>query len=1363
MGGKKKRKSEPLPPPGPSGQAPEGAQQPSDGKKQTPRPPVARVAAKESKGPKTYSFGATSRNEASGNLDKSAIKVLIEPELEQRIIRLINQFKKEQCWSGTISGRLTAKKLQDLYGALQNFSFKTEHIEEAMKNTVIYGGDLHSALDWLCLNLPDDLLPDGFSLKLQEDEEEKTKAKSKTMQKSPVEPAIKSQVSEATAHKDKPQAQTKGVGVKQWILRYAEEVSYDDDEPLVADVQLSEEKSEEEEHFDPNELYLELVAKLQDVKERALTFKQNNNRQAQREAGDRIKILQREMKQLETHPAFERSTKIQEVKIPNKSSTPQPLDSKSEDSLNLRMLEDCGAKVKEEAKNAPKDVRNFDYNARSWTGKSPKQFLIDWCRKNYPISPAPSYRKIPAGRFWKSSVRVHREKDGILEVCPTILTEDSMQAQHLASTLALWHLVRGQAIHQLLPPTYRTVWLEWSDAEKQKAEKRQTEKNKPREQFITRLLNTLKQQQPSRQTSSTVEDPEDSWENLVSDDFENISINKDKSDNLKISRNIYKNLQRSSQFRELLNERELLPVFQHKTRILETLRRHRVVVVAGETGSGKSTQIPQFLLEDLLSSDSPKCNIICTQPRRISAASLATRVCDELGCLEGPGGKNSLCGYQIRMESKVGESCRLLYCTTGILLRKLQQDQLLSTVSHVIVDEVHERSVHSDFLLIILKEIMQKRLDLNLVLMSATVDSGKFANYFAHCPIISIPGRLYPVEVFHLEDVVEATGYTLEQDSEYCQRFLEEEEEEIKVSVGGKGGKTFQHQESLFKSAAIGPNFGAYLEDYSMRTRHATVYMNPNKINMELILEVLHFLDINAQYSALSGAVLIFLPGLAHIQQLHDHLTADKRFQDRRRYKVIALHSILSSQDQAAAFTVPPPGVRKIVLATNIAETGITIPDVVFVIDSGKTKENRYRESSQMSSLVETFVSKANALQRQGRAGRVQEGFCFRLYTKERFHSFIDYSVPEILRVPLEELCLHIMKCNHGSPEEFLSKALDPPQAQSIGNAMNLLKKIGACEINEAKLTPLGLHLAALPVNVKIGKMLIFGAIFGCLDPVATIAAAMTEKSPFVTPLSRKDEANLAKASMAIANSDHLTLYNAYLGWKNARHTSYRTEMAYCKQHFLSRTALLTMQDIKQELIRLVEIAGFVAPGARGAKHHSWDRESSVGVPKKNLSQQEISLLKAVLAAGLYDNVGKIKYTPSVDITDKIACSVETAQGKAHLHPSSVNKDLQSNGWLLFQEKVKYGKIYLRETTEISSFPILLFGGDILVQHHKRLLLVDGWIKFQAPVRTGIIFKELRALIDSVLTKKLEDPKLFLEDDQIIQTIVQLIQTEHTN
>ncbi|GCC26723.1 ATP-dependent RNA helicase DHX29 [Chiloscyllium punctatum] len=1344
---------------------PDGAQPEGEKKNQSLRPAAAKPSTKEVKvkaGPKTYSFGTASSNElnTAGNLDRSIPKVVIKSELEQRIIRLINQFKTQHGKSGTISGRLTAKKLQDLYIALQGFSFRAEDIEEAMKNTVIYGGDLHSALDWLCLNLPDDSLPDGFRQKLQE-EETKTKPKFQL----PVKAEINYEKSEVQKGDDKPQIKaaesgSTQVSMKEWILQYAEKASSSgDDDSDDPNNELPEKTCEKEERFDPNELYLELTAKLVDVKERALSFKQNNNKHAHREASERIKILQQEIKQLEKHPAFDPSIKMVDIKK-NGKGLPELPDDKHEDALNLTLLEESTPKLKEKPRNEPKDVRNFDYTSRSWTGKSPKQFLIDWCRKNLPTSPAPNYRKIPVGRFWKCSVRVNRQKDGILEVCPTILTEDAMQAQHLASTLALWHLVRGQAVHQLLPPTYREVWIEWSEAEKKKTETRQMEKNKPRDQFIAKLLNTLKQK-PSTCISSTTEDLEDSWENLITeDDFRSLRIAKERDDNLNSAKIILKNLQSSVKFQKLLKERQLLPVFQHRKQILETLRRHRVVVVAGETGSGKSTQIPQFLLDDLLSSETTQCNIICTQPRRISAVSLATRVCEELGCEEGPGGKNSLCGYQIRLESKVGELTKLLYCTTGVLLRKLQHDAFLTTVSHVIVDEVHERSVQSDFLLIILKELMQKRSNLNLILMSATVDSDKFARYFGHCPVINIPGRIYPVEVYHLEEVVEETGYILEKDSEYCQRFLEEEEE-INVTVTGKGGKTFHHQEYLVKGTQPGNNLVIDLEKYSSRTCHAIQYMHPTKINMDLILDLINFLDKSAPFRAVDGAVLVFLPGLAHIQQLYDLLTTDKRFQDRKRFKVIALHSILSSQDQAAAFKVPPQGVRKIVLATNIAETGITIPDVVFVIDSGKTKENRYHESSQMSSLVETFISKANALQRQGRAGRIREGFCFRLYTQERYDSFIDYSVPEILRVPLEELCLHIMKCNHGSPEDFLARALDPPQLQVISNAMNLLRKIGACEINEAKLTPLGQHLAALPVNVRIGKMLIFGAIFGCLETVATIAAAMAEKSPFVTPINGKEEANLAKSALALANSDHLAIYKAYLGWKNVESDGYRAEMAYCKKHFLSRTTLITMEDIKQELIKLMEAAGFVPSRTRGIKHQSCSKGPLAEHPKKSLSDKEILLLKAVLTAGLYDNIGKIIYTPSVDITDKVICCVETAQGKAQLHPSSVNRDLQTNGLLLYKEKVKYGRIYVQETTLTSPFPVLLFGGAIEVMHRERLLSVDGWIHFQAPVRTGIIFKELRSLIESVLLKKLEDPKISIEDDEIIQIIMELIKTEH--
>uniref|UniRef100_A0ABM5FTZ3 ATP-dependent RNA helicase DHX29 n=2 Tax=Pogona vitticeps TaxID=103695 RepID=A0ABM5FTZ3_9SAUR len=1311
-----------------------------------PRPSPAGKDPRLKQGPKTYSFGSAADSNISANTDKSILKVVINNNLEKRIIGIINEHKKQSGEKGMISRRLTAKKLQDVYMALQAFSFKTEDIEEAMKNTLLYGGDLHSALDWLCLNLSDDALPEGFSQQFGE-EQQKTRAKFHSpFSQCKVPHVPNNKKKEDECEKKGNTEKRKEISMKEWILQYAEQQSDEEKNESV--------KNLDEEKFDPNERYLHLAGKLVEAKEQASSSKQDKDKHGQKVAQEKIRRIQQEMSTLEEHPVFNPALKV--TNQPSEKKKP-PVPLETDGALNLNVLEKSQAAPEEQKakKKEPHDMRNFDYTARSWTGKSPKQFLIDWCRKHYPKCPNPSFEKVPAGRYWKCRVRVTKGADDTLVVCPTIVTEDSMQAQHLGATLALYHLTKGQSVHQLLPPTYREVWLEWSDAEKKKEEENKMETNKPRDQFIAKLLHKLKQQQPQQQLESkpkVSEDAEDSWENLVSEeDFSSLTLESPAKDDLEPVRILFKKLQSTPKYQKLLREREQLPVFKYQHSLVETLKKHRVVVVAGETGSGKSTQVPHFLLEDLLQNEQSlnKCNIVCTQPRRISAVSLATRVCEELGCEGGPGGKDSLCGYQIRLESRTGEATRLLYCTTGVLLRKLQEDLLLSNVSHVIVDEVHERSVQSDFLLIILREILHKRSDLHLILMSATVDSEKFSSYFTHCPILRISGRSYPVEVFHVEDVIEETGFVLEKDSEYCQKFLEEEEE-ITVNVTTKGGGVTKYQENIPVEAASSIDLGPYYQKYSSRTRQAIFYMNPYKVNFDLILELLAFLDRAPQFRNVEGAVLIFLPGLAHIQQLYDLIATDRRFDLRQRHRLIALHSILSTQDQASAFTLPPCGVRKIVLATNIAETGITIPDVVFVIDPGRTKENRYHESSQMSSLEETFVSKASALQRQGRAGRVRDGFCFRMYTRERFQSFLEYSVPEILRVPLEELCLHIMKCNLGSPEDFLSKALDPPQPQVVGNAMNLLRKIGACELSEPRLTPLGQHLASLPVNVKIGKMLIFGAIFGCLDPVATLAAVMTEKSPFTTPIGRKDEADLAKSSLALANSDHLTIYKAYLGWKKACHEGgYRAEMTYCRQNFLNRTSLLTLEDVKKELIRVVRAAGFAAP----LRHHEGTH---------SLSQQEMVLLKAVLTAGLYDNVGKIMYTKSVDITEKLACVAETAQGKAQVHPSSVNRDLQTHGWLLYQEKVRYAKVYLKETTLISPFPILLFGGDIEVLHRERLLSVDGWIHFQAPVKIAVIFKQLRALIESVLKEKLENPKMSLEDDKILNIIKELIKTENT-
>ncbi|KAG8519811.1 ATP-dependent RNA helicase DHX29, partial [Galemys pyrenaicus] len=1368
-----------------------GAPGEAQNKKPIARPPPAASASnvrepRVKQGPKIYSFNSANDSGGPANLDKSILKVVINNKLEQRIIGVINEHKKQNNDKGVISGRLTAKKLQDLYMALQAFSFKTKDIEDAMTNTLLHGGDLHSALDWLCLNLSDDALPEGFSQEFEEQQpKNRPKFQSPQIQATFSPPLQSKTKTQEENPKIKPKKEEKNmeVNMKEWILRYAEQ-------------QSEEEKSEnsggleKEEKFDPNERYLQLAAKLLDAKEQAATYKLEKNKQGQKEAQEKIRKFQREMETLEDHPVFNPAIKISQQQNERKKPS---IATEGESALNFNLFEKTTATEEEkEKKKEPHDVRNFDYTARSWTGKSPKQFLIDWVRKNLPKSPNPSFEKVPVGRYWKCRVRVIKSEDDVLVVCPTILTEDGMQAQHLGATLALYRLVKGQSVHQLLPPTYRDVWLEWSDAEKKKEELNKMETNKPRDLFIAKLLNKVKQQQQQQQQHcenkrENAEDPEESWENLVSDeDFSTLSLESEKAEDLEPVRNLFRKLQSTPKYQRLLKERQQLPVFKHRDSIVETLKRHRVVVVAGETGSGKSTQVPHFLLEDLLLNEggTSKCNIVCTQPRRISAVSLATRVCDELGCENGPGGRNSLCGYQIRMESRASESTRLLYCTTGVLLRKLQEDGLLTNVSHVIVDEVHERSVQSDFLLIILKEILQKRSDIHLILMSATVDSEKFSTYFTHCPILRISGRSYPVEVFHLEDIIEETGFVLEKDSEYCQKFLEEEEE-VTINVTSKGGGIKKYQEYIPIQTGASVDLNPFYQKYSNRTQHAILYMNPHKINLDLILELLTYLGrhlffnmslfrcltniLYAVHSYFEYCIFflhlflntvflnIFQTQGPNSEILKEHymisyqLTEDfflsvsskEKLLLRTmiltfRYKVIALHSILSTQDQAAAFTFPPPGVRKIVLATNIAETGITIPDVVFVIDTGRTKENKYHESSQMSSLVETFVSKASALQRQGRAGRVRDGFCFRMYTRERFDGFMEYSVPEILRVPLEELCLHIMKCNLGSPENFLSKALDPPQLQVISNAMNLLRKIGACELNEPKLTPLGQHLAALPVNVKIGKMLIFGAIFGCLDPVATLAAVMTEKSPFTTPIGRKDEADLAKSALAMADSDHLTIYNAYLGWKKARQEGgYRLEMAYCRRNFLNRTSLLTLEDVKQELIKLVKAAGF----SSSTTSNSWE----VNRTSQTLSFQEIALLKAVLAAGLYDNVGKIIYTKSVDVTEKLACIVETAQGKAQVHPSSVNRDLQTYGWLLYQEKIRYARVYLRETTLITPFPVLLFGGDIEVQHREHLLSVDGWIYFQAPVKIAVIFKQLRVLIDSVLRKKLENPKMSLE------------------
>jgi ATP-dependent RNA helicase DHX29 len=318
------------------------------------------------------------------------------------------------------------------------------------------------------------------------------------------------------------------------------------------------------------------------------------------------------------------------------------------------------------------------------------------------------------------------------------------------------------------------------------------------------------------------------------------------------------------------------------------------------------------------------CKIYCTEPRRISAISLARRVSEELGERKNDlGTSRSLVGYAIRLESNTTKETRLVYATTGIVMRMLEGSNDLKEITHIVLDEVHERTIDSDFLLIVLKKLMLRRPDLKVVLMSATVDAERFSKYLDGAPVLNVPGRTFPVQVKYLEDAVELTGFTA-LDNGVQERFtdlddLDVQETDLSDSAKAKGTKE--------------------LRGYSNKTRTTISQLDEYRIEFELVVQLIMKIAVDDKLLMYSKAILVFLPGIGEIRQLNDMLAGHPIFSSN--WYIYPLHSTIASEDQEAAFLVPPPGVRKIVLATNIAETGITIPDVTCVIDTGKHREMR--------------------------------------------------------------------------------------------------------------------------------------------------------------------------------------------------------------------------------------------------------------------------------------------------------------------------------------------------------------------------------------------------------------------------------------
>ncbi|XP_027936035.1 DExH-box ATP-dependent RNA helicase DExH1 isoform X1 [Vigna unguiculata] len=760
-------------------------------------------------------------------------------------------------------------------------------------------------------------------------------------------------------------------------------------------------------------------------------------------------------------------------------------------------------------------------------------------------------------------------------------------------------------------------------------------------------------------------------------------------------------VQASDSLKEMKSFREKLPAFKMKSEFLKAVQENQVLVVSGETGCGKTTQLPQFILEEEISClRGADCNIICTQPRRVSAISVATRISSERGESIG-----ETIGYQIRLESKRSADTRLLFCTTGVLLRQLVQDPDLKGVSHLLVDEIHERGMNEDFLIIILRDLLPRRPDLRLILMSATINADLFSKYFANAPTIHIPGFTYPVSEYFLEDVLEKTRYSIKSDFD---------------NYEGNSRRRRKQQDSkkdplteMFEDIDVDTNY----KDYSLGVRKSLEAWSGVQIDLGLVESTIEYICRNEG----SGAILVFLTGWDEISKLLDKLKGNNLLGDPHKFLILPLHGSMPTVNQCEIFDRPPPNKRKIVLATNIAESSITIDDVVYVIDCGKAKETSYDALNKLACLLPSWISKASAHQRRGRAGRVQPGVCYRLYPKLIHEAMPQYQLAEILRTPLQELCLHIKSLRLGTVGSFLEKALQPPDPLAVKNAIELLKTVGALDEHE-ELTPLGRHLCNIPLDPNIGKMLLMGSIFQCLNPALTIAAALAYRNPFVLPINRKEEADAAKQSFAGDScSDHIALLKAFEGWKDAKRSG--NEKQFCWDNFLSPVTLRLIDDMRMQFLNLLSDIGFV--------------DKSRGPNAYNQYSHDLEMVCAILCAGLYPNVVQCKRR------GKRTAFYTKEVGKVDIHPASVNAGVHlfPLPYIVYSEKVKTTSIYIRDSTNISDYALLLFGGNLVPSKSgEGIDMLEGYLHFSASKSVIDLIRKLRGELDKLLNRKIEEP-----------------------
>ncbi|XP_053358332.1 ATP-dependent RNA helicase TDRD9 [Clarias gariepinus] len=542
-----------------------------------------------------------------------------------------------------------------------------------------------------------------------------------------------------------------------------------------------------------------------------------------------------------------------------------------------------------------------------------------------------------------------------------------------------------------------------------------------------------------------------------------------------------------------------LPITKNRQELISLIENNSVVIIRGATGSGKTTQLPQFILDYYMEKGAP-CNVVVTQPRKIGASSIARWVAQERRCTLG-----SVVGYQVGLEKMATEHTRLIYMTTGVLLQKLVGAKSLIEFTHIFIDEVHERTEELDFLLLLVRKLLHSNSRfVKVILMSATINCAEFAEYFGTpirnwinpAYVFEVEGAPYTVEEFYLDDLRTILPFRVDM-SHPDAPYITVEMYNVAVSLV----QNFDEME--IKEQSISEQDGGT----SLPDR---------------------------------GSVLMFLPGLAEIQYMQEALAKLVR----QRLQVYPLHSTVTLEEQNGVFLVPAPGYRKIILSTNIAESSVTVPDVKYVIDFCLVRHLVCDKETNYQSLRLTWASKTNCNQRRGRAGRVSKGFCYRLVTRNFWDSEIpEYTVPQMLRSPLASTLLKVKLLDMGDPRSVLSTALTPPNLDDIERTVLQLKEMGALSVCsssttqfDGNLTFLGRVLAHLPLDLYFGKLIVLGHVFGCLEECVIIAASLSLKSFFVSSSLQPLPGYRSKLSFAQGvPSDPIAFVNAFKAWYTSR------------------------------------------------------------------------------------------------------------------------------------------------------------------------------------------------------------------------------------